>query len=178
MVTAPLSWLGLGLGLGLGLRLGLRLGLGLGLGLGFSQASQTALFVSTTLCWRWCTVVWGRGCKRHGTLRENTLSRPHMVYREHTFHTCLSEQAQRGGRNRGTGRPHDRGLTIALPSRPPRPRAACLCGKQGGSDLGQLALRRPLPVQDRASGCPELRPASANQPLGPRWPAISALVST
>ena len=23
-----------------------------------------------------------------------------------------------------------------------------------------------------ASGCPELRPASANQPLGPRWPAI------
>ena len=47
-----------------------------------------------------------------------------------------------------------------------------LCGKQGGSDLGQLALRRPLPGTDRASGYPELRPASANQPLGPRWPAI------
>ena len=53
-----------------------------------------------------------------------------------------------------------------------------LCGKQGGSDLGQLALRRPLPVPERASGCPELRPASANQPLGPRWPAISALFFT
>ena len=47
-----------------------------------------------------------------------------------------------------------------------------LCGKHGGSDLGQLAPRRPLPVPDRASGGPELRPASANQPLGPRWPAI------
>ena len=47
-----------------------------------------------------------------------------------------------------------------------------LCEKQGGSDLGQLALRRPLSGTDRASGCPELRPASANQPLGPRWPAI------
>eukprot|EP00964_Phaeocystis_antarctica_P070675 scaffold43060_cov56-Phaeocystis_antarctica.AAC.2 len=47
-----------------------------------------------------------------------------------------------------------------------------LCGKQGGSDLGQLALRRPLSAPDRASGYPELRPASANQPLGPRWPAI------
>ena len=50
--------------------------------------------------------------------------------------------------------------------------------KQGGSDLGQLALRRPLPAPDRAAGCPELRPASANQPLRPRWPAISALFST
>ena len=47
-----------------------------------------------------------------------------------------------------------------------------LCGKQGGSDLGQLALREPLSVPDRASGCHELRPASANQPLGPRWPVI------
>ena len=33
-------------------------------------------------------------------------------------------------------------------------------------------LREPLSVPDRASGCHELRPASANQPLGPRWPAI------
>ena len=38
--------------------------------------------------------------------------------------------------------------------------------------FGQLALRRPLSAPDRASGYPELRPASANQPLGPRWPAI------
>eukprot|EP00964_Phaeocystis_antarctica_P008953 scaffold4849_cov58-Phaeocystis_antarctica.AAC.7 len=45
-----------------------------------------------------------------------------------------------------------------------------LCGKQGGSDFGQLALRRPLSAPDRAPGCPELRPASAKQPLGPRWP--------
>ena len=53
-----------------------------------------------------------------------------------------------------------------------------LCGKQGGSDLGQLALRRPPSAPDRASGYPELRPASANRPLGPRWPAISVLFST
>ena len=44
-----------------------------------------------------------------------------------------------------------------------------LCeNKQGGSGFGQLALRRPLSALDRASGCPELRPAPANQPLGPR----------
>ena len=50
--------------------------------------------------------------------------------------------------------------------------------KQGGAGFGQLALRRLLSAPDRASGGPELRPASANQPLGPRWPATSGLVST
>ena len=30
---------------------------------------------------------------------------------------------------------------------------------------------------DRAPGCPELRPASANQPLGPHWPATPAVFS-
>ena len=45
------------------------------------------------------------------------------------------------------------------------------------TSASQLALREPLSVPDRASGRPELRPASANQPLGPRWPAIQALVS-
>ena len=42
-----------------------------------------------------------------------------------------------------------------------------LCGNQGGSDLGQL-LWRPLSALGHASGCLELRPASANQPLGLR----------
>ena len=74
------------------------------------------------------------------------------------------------GRIPAARRPHS--------ARLPRQHSADLCGKQGASDLGQLALRRPLPVPDRASGCPELRPASANQPLGPRWPAISALFFT
>ena len=36
------------------------------------------------------------------------------------------------------------------------------------SDLGQLALRRRLPLGARP-GCPEPRPASANQRFGPRW---------
>ena len=49
---------------------------------------------------------------------------------------------------------------------------------EGDSDLGQLALPRPLPAADRAPGCPELRPASADQPLRPRWPATSGLFST
>ena len=49
---------------------------------------------------------------------------------------------------------------------------------KGDSDLGQLALPRPLPAPDRAPGCPELRPASADQPLRPRWPATSGLFST
>ena len=39
-----------------------------------------------------------------------------------------------------------------------------------------LCLRRPLSAPEHASGCPKLRPASANPPLGPRWPAIQALV--
>ena len=47
-----------------------------------------------------------------------------------------------------------------------------LCRNQAGSAVGQLALRRPLSAPNHASGCPELRPASANQPLGPCWPAI------
>ena len=32
-----------------------------------------------------------------------------------------------------------------------------------------LCHRRPLSAPEHASGCPKLRPASANQPLGPRW---------
>ena len=31
---------------------------------------------------------------------------------------------------------------------------------------------------NHGAGCPELRPNSANQPLGPRWPATQALLST
>jgi hypothetical protein len=48
---------------------------------------------------------------------------------------------------------------------------ASLCRKQGGSYLGQLALRRALSAPGHAPGCPELRPASANQPLG--WPVFT-----
>ena len=55
----------------------------------------------------------------------------------------------------------------------------------GGSDLGQLALVAhtragwlsggPSSAPGRAQGCPKHRSAVANQPLGPRWPAISAI---
>ena len=41
-----------------------------------------------------------------------------------------------------------------------------LCRRQSGSGLGQLALWRLLSELDHASGCPKLRPAVANQPLG------------
>ena len=46
--------------------------------------------------------------------------------------------------------------------------------------LDQLALRSPLSAPGRALGRLELRPASANQPLGPQdcWPAMAALFST
>ena len=40
---------------------------------------------------------------------------------------------------------------------------------KAASDLGQLALRRPLSAQDRSPGCPRLRPAAAKQPVGRRW---------
>ena len=42
-------------------------------------------------------------------------------------------------------------------------------GKHAGSDLGQLAVRRPLPAPEPALGCPRLRPTSANQQLGWQW---------
>ena len=58
-----------------------------------------------------------------------------------------------------------------------------LCGERGGSAFEPLAgspeaslSARSTP--DRASGCPELRPASASQPLGPHWPATRALFPT
>ena len=41
-----------------------------------------------------------------------------------------------------------------------------------------MALRGPLTEPDRAQGCPGLQSVSANQPLGPRWQAISALFLT
>ena len=57
---------------------------------------------------------------------------------------------------------------------------ARLTWKQAGSDLGQMALRRPLSAADRVPGCPGLRLASTPQPLGPRGPACRwrASVST
>ena len=50
--------------------------------------------------------------------------------------------------------------------------------KTGGSGLGQLALRSPLTAPGRAPGCPELLLASANQPLGSRWPTSRGSFST
>ena len=50
-----------------------------------------------------------------------------------------------------------------------------LCGKRGGSGLASWLSGRPLSAPDHAPGYPELRPASAYQPLGPRWPPVSAL---
>eukprot|EP00964_Phaeocystis_antarctica_P072938 scaffold44714_cov66-Phaeocystis_antarctica.AAC.2 len=44
-----------------------------------------------------------------------------------------------------------------------------LLANKSASDLGQLALRRPLSAQDRSPGCPRLRPAAAKQPVGRRW---------
>ena len=47
--------------------------------------------------------------------------------------------------------------------------ATLLCPDQASSAFGQLALRRPLYALGYFL---RLRPASANQPLGPLWPAI------
>jgi len=52
------------------------------------------------------------------------------------------------------------------------------CRNQGGLAFCQLALQRLLPALGHAAGCPELRPASANQPLSPRWPVIPGVLST
>ena len=77
--------------------------------------------------------------------------------------------ARRGSEPHGHGPrlpPHLGGPRPRLhrPAAGPAARAA-LCRKQGGSALGQLALRRLLPAPDHAAGCPRLRPASANQPV-------------
>ena len=52
---------------------------------------------------------------------------------------------------------------------------AWLYRQPGGSDLGQLAPRRPLSAPDRAPGYPTPRPAKQDQPPGRRWPATSAV---
>ena len=52
------------------------------------------------------------------------------------------------------------------------------CRRQDSSASGELAFWKLLSALDHASGCPKLRPASANLPLGPHWPAISGLIST
>eukprot|EP00964_Phaeocystis_antarctica_P023673 scaffold13224_cov63-Phaeocystis_antarctica.AAC.1 len=102
---------------------------------------------------------------------------------------CAEERAERLGYERGGfGLLHPPPLPKALDVRqeeaaPERvdseghwPRH--LRRKQGGLDLGQLALRRLLSAPEHASGCHELRPAWANQPLGPRLPATSGFVPT
>ena len=44
--------------------------------------------------------------------------------------------------------------------------------------LRQTSASWILSAPEHATGCPRIRPASANQPLGPLWPAIQALFST
>ena len=54
---------------------------------------------------------------------------------------------------------------------------ATRCRETRRSDRGRLALRRRLSAPDRAPGHPELRSASAKQPLGPCWdPGHTGLV--
>eukprot|EP00964_Phaeocystis_antarctica_P095325 scaffold61806_cov67-Phaeocystis_antarctica.AAC.8 len=57
-----------------------------------------------------------------------------------------------------------------------RPRGPIACVEDRASqDSGQLVgLHRLLLAPDHTSGCPTLRPASADQPLGRLWPATSA----
>ena len=70
-------------------------------------------------------------------------------------------------------RPRRRGYTCAgcrwHPGRSCRPRACHMWKLKFAEKLGQRALRRPLSAPGRAPGCPEPRPASATQPIGPRW---------
>ena len=69
-------------------------------------------------------------------------------------------------------------IALQTQSEPRRSRGSTCVGNQAGSGLGQLALRRLPSAPEHASGGPKLRPASANQPLVPHWPAIQALLST
>ena len=50
---------------------------------------------------------------------------------------------------------------------------ACLSFSATSLSGNKVALRRPRSAADRAPGCLEPRPASANQPLGPHSPATS-----
>ena len=54
----------------------------------------------------------------------------------------------------------------------------CLCREQLAQPSASWQLRRLLSAPAPAPGCPKLRPASANQPRVPRWPAISGGVYT
>ena len=84
------------------------------------------------------------------------------------------------------GLSHRDGRAAAARQRSWLSEASLSARSQGGSTHGQagspvgnrVALRRHLSTPDHALCCPELRPASANQPLGPRWPAIPASSST
>ena len=69
-------------------------------------------------------------------------------------------------------------IALQTQSEPRRSRVSTCVGNQAGSGLGPLALRRLPSPPEHASGGPKLRPASANQPLVPHWPAIQALLST
>ena len=64
-----------------------------------------------------------------------------------------------------------KGISSANPSPNGSRRGLSRCRKQVGSVFGQRPLvQRLLSAPDHASGCSESRPASANQPVGPRWP--------
>eukprot|EP00964_Phaeocystis_antarctica_P146589 scaffold112923_cov48-Phaeocystis_antarctica.AAC.2 len=50
--------------------------------------------------------------------------------------------------------------------------------EQGPPRLGQSGAEQASPAPGDARGGTWVRPASANRPLGPRWPAISGTLST
>jgi hypothetical protein len=56
--------------------------------------------------------------------------------------------------------------------------AGHLCGKQGPPRFGQSGADQASPAPEDARDSTLVRLASANPPLGPRWPALSALFAT
>ena len=111
--------------------------------------------------------------------------------RSRRFHRlCGTVQAReaRQARARAARRRRARGGAAAArvqPARARQRRVGLRCARaplhvrnRAGAAFGQLALRRLLSALNHAPGCPELRPASASQPVGRRWPFISGLLST
>ena len=107
------------------------------------------------------------------------------------FHgLCGTVQAReaRQARARAAGRRRARGGAAAArvqPARARQRRVGLRCARaplhvrnRAGAAFGQLALRRLLSAPEHAPGCPELRPASATQPVGRCLPATPGLLST
>jgi hypothetical protein len=118
-------------------------------------------------------------------LRWNILSRPQQTCKPLCTHelTCVLTSSPAAhppaGRVRRVRQRTGAGSHPAQRGRPAaRSAAAPSCGSCVGNKydlqnkvaLGQRALRRTLSAPDRAPGCPELRPASANPPS---WAALA-----